>query len=180
MLVQRPMEGLLIGNTFISTIGVGRLGKIMRRFLLVLGALALAGIIAAAVGLGMIVYQGRLLDAESKAFADQVIPAIITSRNMPALLDRLTPEVRDKVKPQELNAVFDGLSRLGPLLDYGGANGEATMTYAIGSGGAVSARYIASARFKNGSATFQIVLQKRDGQWMIHSFHVEPTPGGRN
>jgi hypothetical protein len=152
----------------------------MRRFLIVLGALALAGIVAAAVGLGIVVYKGRLLDAESKAFADQVIPAIITSRNRQGLLDRLTPELRDKVKPQELDAVFDGLSRLGPLLDYEGAKGDATMAYAIGSGGAVSARYTAKARFRDGSATFQIGLLKRDGQWMIHNFHVEPTPSSRN
>jgi len=50
------------------------------------------------------------------------------------------------------------------------------MSYMAGSGGTVSASYDAKARFQNGSATFRILLMKRDGRWMIHNFHVDPAP----
>jgi len=149
----------------------------VRKFLYVLGAFTLAVVIAAGVGLGALLYKGHQLDTESKAFVDSAVPAIVTTWSKQQLLDRATPELRETIKPDELNALFDRLSQLGPLVEYQGATGEAAMSYIAGSGGTVSASYDAKARFQNGSATFRIVLMKRDGRWMIHNFHVEPTPG---
>jgi hypothetical protein len=105
----------------------------MRKFLYVLGAVTLAVMIAAGVGLG-------------------------------ALVDRSTAELRASIKPDELHALFDRLSQFGPLVEYQGATGQATMSYLSGSGETVSASYYAKARFQNRSATFQIVLMKRDGR----------------
>ncbi len=63
-----------------------------------------------------------------------------------------------------LSALFDRLSQLDPLIEYEGATGEAAMSYIAGSGSTESASYVAKARFQNGSATFRIVLMKRDGR----------------
>ena len=154
----------------------------MRRFLYILGTLTLAIIVAAGIGLGVFFYKGHALDAESKAFVDRAVPAITATWSEQQLLDRATPELRASVKPEELKALFDRLSQLGPLIEYEGATGEATMSYIAGiagSGGTVSASYVAKARFQNGTATFRIVLMQRDGHWLIHNFHVDSSTGNQ-
>jgi hypothetical protein len=148
----------------------------MRRLLQILGALTLIVIVAGGVGLGVIIYKGRALDAESKAFVDSAVPAIAANWSKEQLLDRATPELREKARPDELTALFDALSRLGPLVDYEGASGESTMSFIAGSGNTESASYLAKARFQNGSATFRLALMKREGHWMIQSFYVDPAP----
>jgi hypothetical protein len=148
----------------------------MRRFLYILGALTLIIIVAAGIGLGVFFYKGHALDAESKAFVDSAVPAITATWSKQQLLDRATPELRASVKPEELKALFDRLSQLGPLIEYEGATGEATMSYIAGSGSTLSASYVAKARFQNGTATFRIVLMKRDDRWLIQNFHVDSAP----
>jgi hypothetical protein len=147
----------------------------VHRFLHAIGALTLTPILITGVSAGVLVYKGRALDAESKAFVDNVVPAIVSDWDKEQLLNRGTPELRKSVKADELSALFDQLSRLGPLVKYEGATGEATVSYFVGSGGTVSASYVAKALFQNGDATFRVVLRKRDGHWMIHNFHVDAT-----
>jgi hypothetical protein len=148
----------------------------MRRFLNLLGALTLIVIVVGGIGVGVLVYTGRALDAESKAFVDSAVPAIITGGSE-QLLERATPELREVAKPDELKALFNGLAQLGPLVKYEGATGQALMSYIASTGGAISAFYVAKARFQNGSANFQIRLMRHDGHWMIHNFHIEFPPG---
>lgn len=133
----------------------------------------------ASIGLGVALIKGKTLDAESKAFVDSAIPAISATWSKQELLDRATPELRDIAKPEQLNAVFDRLSQLGPLVKYEGATGQATMSYMLGSGSTVAASYVAKAQFQNGGAVFRVVLRKREDRWMIYNFHVDPVPGNR-
>ena len=150
----------------------------MRRFLYIMGALALMLVATAVIGLGIFFYTGRSLDAESHAFVDTALPAITTGWSKQQLLDRATPELREKLKPGQLEAFFDDArSRLGALVEYQGATGGSVKSYIIGSGTTVSATYVAKARFQNGTATFRLVLMKRDGRWLIHNFRAEPTLG---
>jgi hypothetical protein len=150
----------------------------MRKFLLILGALTLVVIVAAGIGVGIVAYKGNALDAESKAFVDGAVPAIAANWSKEQLLDRATPELRDSVKPEELRSLFDAVSQLGPLVEYEGAAGDANMSYMAGSGSTVSASYVAKAKFKDGVATIQITLVKRDGRWMISGFHVDTSLSG--
>jgi hypothetical protein len=149
----------------------------LRRLIYILGGLTLFAIVVAAVGFGIIAYKGHMLDAESKAYVDSAVPAIAAQWSKDELLDRATPELRATVKPGELTALFDALSQFGPMVEYEGATGQATMAYLAGSGGAISASYVARAKFRSGSATFRILLLKRDGHWMIQNFHVDRAPG---
>jgi hypothetical protein len=151
----------------------------MRRVLYYVGAFTLAVVIAAAIGLSAVLYKGHALDVESKAFVDSAIPAITKTWDEKQLLDRSTVELRETVKPDELRSLFYRLSQLGPLVEYLGATGQATMSYLSDSGSTVSASYNAKGRFQNGSARFQILLMKRDGRWLIHNFHVDPAPDGQ-
>ncbi len=150
----------------------------MRRFLYIFGAAILVIIVAAGIGVGVVVYKGNALDAESKAFVDSAVPAIAASWSKDQLLDRATPELRANVKPEELRALFDAVSQLGPFVAYEGATGQANMAYMTGSGSAVSASYVAKAKFKDGTATVRILLLKRDGRWMISGFHVDTSLSG--
>jgi hypothetical protein len=149
----------------------------MRRFFYIFGLVMAVVVVAGAIGIGILVYKGSALDTESKAYVDQAVQAIASTWSKQQLLDRASPELRDKAKPPELDAMFDTLSRLGPLVAYEGATGQAQMSYTTGWGSNVWASYVAKARFQNGAATFHIGLVKRDGQWMIHNFHVDPAPG---
>jgi hypothetical protein len=150
----------------------------LNKFLRGLGALTLAVLVAGAVSLAVLVYKGRALDAESKAFVDNAVPAIASNWGKEQLLDRATPELRNSVGPGQLTTFFNTLSRLGPLLKYEGAAGASAFSYIAGAGNTESAAYTAKARFQNGSATFQIVLLKRGGRWMIQTFHVDPKLDG--
>lgn len=150
----------------------------MRGFLLILGAITLVVIVAAGVSVSVLIYKGNALDAESKAFVDSAVQAIAANWNREQLLDRATPELRASVKPEELQAVFDAVTQLGPLVEYQGATGDANMSYMAGSGGSVSASYAAKVKCKDGDATIRITLVKRDGRWMISGFHVDTSPSG--
>lgn len=151
----------------------------MRKFLYILGALTLTMFVVIGVGVGVLAYNGTALDAESKTFVDGAVPAITANWSEDQLLDRSTPELRDSIKPGELKSLFTAFARIGPLVEYQGAMGEANMSYVAGVGSTVSASYVAKARFQNGDATFRIVLLKRGGHWLIQNFHVDTQPNGR-
>ena len=151
----------------------------MRKFLYILGALTLTMLVVIGVGVGVLFYSGSALDTESKAFVDSAVPAITANWSEDQLLDRSTPELRNSIKPGELKSLFAAFARIGPLVEYQGAMGEANMFYAVGAGSTVSASYVAKARFQNGDAIFRIALLKRDGHWLIQNFHVDTQPNGR-
>ena len=140
----------------------------MRRLLYILGSLTLVVLVLGIGGFGMLAFRGNELDAESRAFVDGRVPAIAAHWSKQELLDRATPELRENAGPEQLQEMFQTLSRLGRLVEYGGAQGQAMMTYIAGSGST------ARAKFEAGSAIFKIGLLKRDGHWMIHNFHVDP------
>ena len=151
----------------------------MKKFIRVAGFVALLLFVLIGIGIGILVYNGRGLDAESKAFVDGAIPAITSSWSEQALLARASPELKSAVNQDQLDTIFRNLSRLGGLVEYGGATGSTFAKYMIGSGTTISARYLAKAKFKNGEATFTLILLKRDGQWAIANFHVDPLMTGR-
>jgi hypothetical protein len=94
----------------------------------ILGSVTLVVIVAAAIGAGVMVYKGRTLDAESKAFVDSAVPAITQTWSKEQLLEQATPELRDSIRPEALSALFEHLSQLGRLVAYEGAKGDAAMS----------------------------------------------------
>ena len=150
----------------------------MGKLLCIVGAAALAFVVVVAVGIGALVWTGRGLDAESKAYVDAAVPAIIAHWSKEALLDRATPELRAAVTPDQIAALFDKFSRLGALVEYEGATGDSNMSFVVGRGGRISAAYEAKAKYEDGEATLRVVVVKRDGKWWIQNFHVDGRPGG--
>ena len=147
-----------------------------KRFLTVLGAIAMAGVVALGAFIAWSAYRGISRGIEGKAFVDRAIPAIARNWDRQELLDRAAPELRAEATPEQLDTVFGTLTKLGPMVEYQGAKGEAVTTYTTSSGSVVTAKYEAKGRFQNGGAIFQIVLVKRDGHWMILNFHVDFPP----
>jgi hypothetical protein len=150
----------------------------MRRFLYALGCVTMVALIAGVAGFGLLAYKGSELGAESRTFVDGAVPAIVPHWNKEEVLDRATPEVRANANPEQLRAMFEALSRLGRLVQYEGAKGQAMSAFVAGGENTVSGTYVARAKFEGGSATFRIGLLKRDGHWMIHNFHVDPAGNG--
>jgi hypothetical protein len=146
----------------------------MRKFLVALGAATLFVVVAAGIGVGILIFKGKSLDRESQAYVDSAVPAIVAAWSKDALLTRATPELRANARPEDLRSLFDWASRLGPFMAYEGAVGDSHMSFLLGGNSTVSARYAAKVRFRDGTATIRIVLLKRDGNWMINSFHIEP------
>jgi hypothetical protein len=110
-----------------------------------------------------------------QGIVDRAVPAIVANWDRKQLLELASPELQQKVRPDELNSLFTSLSRLGHLVEYVGAR----MSYNLGSGGTLTASYLARARFENGAAMIRINLIKRDGDWMINYFYVDAAPGER-
>jgi hypothetical protein len=146
----------------------------MRKFLAIIGAVALVVVAVMAVGIVAAIWQGKVADAESKAFVDTAVPAIAEDWHEQQLFDRATPELRKAANPVDLAEFFSKLSALGSLTKYDGCVGQSMLSYFTGTGSTVTAAYSATAEFKNGTATFSIALLKRDGRWMINGFHVNP------
>jgi hypothetical protein len=151
----------------------------MKKLLYVLGAATFV-IVAGVAGVATLVHSGGKFDQESKEFVDGAVPAIVANWDQRQLLDRATPELRGSVTPAGLEFLFQGLSRLGSLVNYEGATGGANLSYRSGSGAQVTASYVAKARFQNGTAVFRIALVRRDEHWMINGFHFDPPrPAGQ-
>jgi hypothetical protein len=146
----------------------------MKKFLMIFGGIALVGVLAIAGLIGWAAYRGSALDGESKAFVDAAVPAIARNWSKQELLDRAAPELTAKTTPEQLAMIFDTLAKLGTMVEYEGAKGDATMSYGTDAGSGISANYEAKARFQNGGVVFRVGLVKREGRWMILNFHVDP------
>jgi hypothetical protein len=150
----------------------------MHRFLHYLWSFVLGSFGVFAVGAAWVLHEGHALDAESKAYVDTAVPAIVSDWNEKQLLDRATPEFLGSVTPAEVKAQFGRFSRVGHLVEYQGATGEAVLRYNLVLRGTVSASYIAKGRFQNGDAVLRILLSKRGGRWLIQGFQVDAKPSG--
>jgi len=146
--------------------------KIIRWLGVVLSA-ALAVIVILAVGLFFMIRGGSALDAESKAYVDDAVVAISAHWDRKELTSRASPELKQKLKPAELDSLFDALSTgLGPLVEYRGAKGQATIASTIGTGTTRTANYVAGARYQRGEAEIRISLIKLEDHWLIQGFFV--------
>ncbi|MCK6449356.1 MAG: hypothetical protein L6R19_00635 [Alphaproteobacteria bacterium] len=136
-------------------------------------------LMAAAIGIGVLIMRGAAGDPESKAYAEAAVRAIAADWKKAELLDRATPELAATAKPAELDAWFANLSRLGRPLEFAEAKAQGWKSLHTLGGSTVQADYAIDARFQNGDATFRIGLLKRDGVWRIRGFFVDLRPGPR-
>ena len=127
-------------------------------------------LVAALVGYGL--WQGPILDAQSKAYADNAVPAIFARWSKDQLLQRASPELTRNVSDNDLSTVFFGLARrLGVLVRCDGATGESHIFFNE-KGMNVTAQYNVNAQFFTAPGVIQLSLKKHGDQWQLLGFHV--------
>lgn len=144
----------------------------MRKAFAIVGATALAILVVLGVGFGVLIYQGRGLDGESRAYADDSIVSITKNWDKRELMTRASPELLDKMRGLDLDKTFKFFAELGFPQEFGEAKGQAAVLVSIGAGRTISATYAKEIRFEHGMARIDIGLIKRGDQWRITSFFV--------
>jgi hypothetical protein len=148
----------------------------LKRFLSVIGGLFLVLVLLIAGFFGYAAYQGRGLDASSKAYVEENIPAIISTWSKDELLKRSSPQLLTIIneKPEQLDRLFQKLSTLGPMLSFGEVKGDSNVSYTTQNGKVTTAAYVAAAKFKNGEGRISArLIQSPAGQWQFLLFHVD-------
>jgi len=145
----------------------------MRKMLVVLGWVFLGVLVILGGFVGYFFYVGSGLDASSKAYVDQSVPAIVASWSKDELLRRASPELRKAIPDeQQVAQLFGKLSQLGKLERYEGSKGDANISVTAQAGKMITASYIANAKFEKGSAQITIRLIQKGTQWQILYFYV--------
>jgi hypothetical protein len=118
----------------------------LKRFLSIVGGLFLVLVLFLAGFIGYAAYQGRGLDASSKAYVEENIPAIISTWSKDELLKRSSPQLLTIInkKPEQLDQLFQKLSTLGPMLSFGEVKGDSNVSYTTQNGKVTTATYVAT------------------------------------
>jgi hypothetical protein len=141
-----------------------------------MGGLFLVLVLLAAGLFGYFAYQGRGLDASSKAYVEENTPAIISTWSKDELLKRSSPQLLKVIneKPEQLDQLFQKLSKLGPMQSIGEVKGGSHVTYTTQGGKITTAAYIVTAKFKNNEGRITVrLIQSPDGQWQFLQFNVD-------
>jgi hypothetical protein len=130
------------------------------------------GFLIGALSLFALIRGGADFDSESRAYADASVVAITAPWDAEELWKRSTPHFRETANHDALRAfVSAAADALGPLMEYGGAHGQAKLLiedYHT----QVSANYVAKGSFQNGDADFHLAMVKIGDSWMIEGFHI--------
>ena len=148
----------------------------MKRILSIIGGLFLVLVLVVAGLAGYAAYQGQGLDASSKAFVEENVPAIISTWSKDELLKRSSPQLQKMIneKPELSDQLFQKLSKLGPMQSFGEVKGDSNIAYTTQSGTVTTAAYVVTAKFKNGEGRITArLIQSPDGQWQFSLFHVD-------
>jgi hypothetical protein len=145
----------------------------MKKFFIVLGSIFLALIVLGVVGIAFVAIRGTALDKESKAYADSVIPAIVTTWSEKELLDRASPEFKKAITIDQLDRLFRVFSTLGRLEKCEPAQGQAIMSATSQTRRMTTGEFTAKATFEKGEATIKLGLIKHGNEWQIGGFHVD-------
>jgi hypothetical protein len=148
----------------------------LKRFLSIVGGLFLVLVLLAAGLFGYAAYQGRGLDASSKTYVEESIPAIISIWSKDELLKRSSPQLQKVIdeKPEQLDQLFQKFSKLGPMQSFGRVKGDSNVSYTTQNGKVTTAAYVVTAKFKNGEGRITArLVQSPAGQWQFLLFHVD-------
>src|SRR5476649_2090265 len=102
----------------------------MKKLLSIVGGICLVLILGVAAFIGYAAYQGRGLDASSKAYVDENVPTIISTWSKQELLTRASPQLLKVVneKPEQLDQLFRMFSKLGAMRSYDGSKGDSNVS----------------------------------------------------
>jgi hypothetical protein len=147
----------------------------MKKFLSIVGGFFLILVLAVAGFFGYAAYQGRGLDASSKAYVEANVPPIISTWSKDELLKRSSPQLLKIIneKPEQVEQLFQKLSKLGAMRTFGDVKGDANISVTTQNGKVVTASYKTAAIFENGEAHIAVrLIQSPSGQWQFLLFNV--------
>ena len=141
----------------------------MKKFLSIVGGIFLLIIFNAAGFIGYGAYLGNRLDASSKAYVEENVPAIVSTWSKDELQKRASPQLQDILNehPAELEQLFQKLSRLGTLKRLQDVKGKSNVSYTADHGKIITASYVATGKFEHGEAKIAMRLVQNSGQWQF-------------
>lgn len=147
----------------------------MKRFLSIVGGVVLVLLLVGAGFIGYAAYQGQGLDASSKAYVEENVPAIISTWSKDELLKRSSLELLKVANenPEQLDQLFQKLSKLGAMRSFGDVKGDSNVSYTTQNGKVTTASYGATAKFENGEGRITARLIQSNGQWQFLLFYVD-------
>lgn len=144
----------------------------LKTILAILGGLfvvALIGLGSCAIPLAM---QGAGLDEESRAYADRIVPEVVTTWDKSALEGELSPEFLEVSTGKQLDEFFTLYTKLGALESLDEAQGQSNIRWFLGEETQITAVYMIDAEFENGPAQITLTLVKHGSEWQVAGFHV--------
>ena len=146
----------------------------MKKFLSIIGGLFLVLVLIVIGFVGYAAYQGRGLDASSKTYVEANVPTIISTWSKNELLKRSSPQLIKIIneKPEQLDQLFQKLSKLGAMQSFGDVKGDSNVSYTTQNGKVTTASYVANAKFENGEGYITVRLIQLSGQWQFLLFNV--------
>ncbi len=145
----------------------------MKKFLMIMGG-AFITLIVAAIGLiASLVFVGRGLDDQSKAYAEKVLPPLLSDLTVDKFFSYVHPEDKSKMNESEMRKYIDLFrSRLGEYQSSHAAvkcNANVNFT---GGEQSISAVCLTEAGFKNGIAKIRLLLIKRGKEWNLNTIGI--------
>jgi hypothetical protein len=147
----------------------------MKRILAIVGGLVLLlGLVAAGLW-GYAAYQGRGLDASSRAYVLANVPPISSTWSKDEVWKRSSPQLPKVANEhrEQLGQLFTKLSRLGALRSFDDVKGDSNVSYTTHDGKVTTAAYVGSAKFEHGEGRITVRLIQASGQWQFLRFHVD-------
>ena len=111
-----------------------------------------------------------IAESECRAFADNAILAVTRDWDSRELINRVDPEMLQPGDEEKLENLFRLYRKLGDLVEYYGAEGEAWIDSSAP--GAIGFAYVAEADFENGFATVKVEGIYKDGNSYILDFNI--------
>ncbi len=144
----------------------------MKKALMILGGLFLAAFVLVGALFAYMAVVGQGLDQESKAYVMETVPVLCSAFDLETFKKHASPELLKAGSPEELTKILiwlKGLGQFGRIIEV---TGDANISYMLGSGKVVTAKYRAKVEFETGPATIQIVLVKRHDGWKYRLFTI--------
>jgi len=144
----------------------------MKKILMVLGAIFLVIVLLGIIGFSILAVKGSALDKESKSYVDTVAPIILANLSKETLFEYADDQLKNSVKPEEFEKMFNWFSKLGNFVEYKEPKGQANISITTESGKVITGYYEVFAEFETGPATVRIIIIKRGNDWKIIGFHI--------
>src|SRR5437764_9083023 len=144
----------------------------MKKLFQVLGVIFGGLILVGAIAFVVLAWKGSALDKESKAYVDEVTPKILADLRKETLLTYSSDELKNAVKPEDMDKLFVWFKKLGHFKEYKGSKGQANISVTTQAGKVITGHYVAEAEFDTGPAQVQIVTIKKGDRWFVQVFRI--------